>query len=73
MKAVAARAAVKSREPRRKQAKPERAARDTATPRDAALDGGVLSAALLLVALGTVMIYSTTAPRSTPARCRPTS
>ena len=62
------RAAVKTREPRRK---PERAAREAAPPRDAALDGGVLSAALLLVALGTVMIYSTTAPKVDPGTLPP--
>jgi cell division protein FtsW len=71
MKAVAARAAVKSRETRRKQAKPERSARETAAPREAVLDGGVLSAALLLVALGAVMIYSTTAPKFEPGTVPP--
>jgi cell division protein FtsW len=71
MKAVAARAAVKGREPRRRQAKPERAAREASAPREAVLDGGVLSAALLLVALGAVMIYSTTAPKFEPGTVPP--
>ena len=51
------------REARRKG---ERTAREAPPLRDAALDGGVLSAALMLLGLGAVMIYSTTAPKVDP-------
>lgn len=54
-----------------KPAKAERTARETTPARDAALDGGVLSASLMLLALGAVMIYSTTAPKVDPATIPP--
>jgi cell division protein FtsW len=60
--------AAKGRDARRK---PERTARETAQAREAVLDGGVLSAALILVALGAVMIYSTTAPKVDPGSFPP--
>jgi cell division protein FtsW len=53
--------AVRGREARRKA---ERPGREALAPREAGLDGGVLSAALLLLGLGAVMIYSITAPKS---------
>jgi cell division protein FtsW len=57
------------REARRKG---ERPARESAAPRrDAGLDGGVLTAALMLLGIGAVMIYSTTAPRVDPGGLPP--
>jgi cell division protein FtsW (lipid II flippase) len=45
----------------------ERPVRETARTREPGLDGGVLTAALLLCGLGAVMIFSITAPRMSPA------
>jgi cell division protein FtsW len=61
-------AAVRRQEARRKS---ERPTRETAAPRDLGLDGGVLSAALLLLGIGAVMIYSTTAPKAEPGTLSP--
>jgi cell division protein FtsW len=51
--------------------KSERAAREAPPARDFGLDGGVVSAALLLLGLGAVMIYSTTAPKVEPGTLPP--
>jgi cell division protein FtsW len=59
---------IRRREGRRKGDRP---AREAAPVRDAGLDGGVLSAALMLLALGAVMIYSTTAPKVEPGSLPP--
>jgi cell division protein FtsW len=61
-------AAVRRPETRRKS---ERPTRETTAPRDLGLDGGVLSAALLLLGIGAVMIYSTTAPKADPGTLPP--
>jgi cell division protein FtsW len=61
-------AAAALREPRRKG---ERAGRDVSPPRESGLDGGVLSATLLLLGVGAVMIYSTTAPKADPGALPP--
>ena len=61
-------AGVRRQEARRKS---ERPAREAARPRDLGLDGGVVSAALLLLGLGAVMIYSTTAPTVEPGTLPP--
>jgi cell division protein FtsW len=53
--------AVRGREARRRAERPSREARAV---REAGVDGGVLSAALLLLGLGAVMIYSITAPKA---------
>ena len=42
----------------------ERPVREAARPREAGVDGGVISAALLLCGLGAIMIYSITAPQA---------
>ncbi len=49
----------------------ERPGREAVATRDPGLDGGVLSAALLLLGLGAVMIYSTTAPKADPGSLPP--
>jgi cell division protein FtsW len=61
-------AAAARREPRRRG---ERPGRDVSPPRESGLDGGVLSATLLLLGLGAVMIYSTTAPKADPGALPP--
>jgi cell division protein FtsW len=63
-----AKAPVKAREARRRV---ERPVRESAPAAEPALDGGVLSAALMLLALGAVMIYSTTAPKVDPGTLPP--
>jgi cell division protein FtsW len=51
--------------------KGDRPTREAARARDYALDGGVLTAGLMLLGIGAVMIYSTTAPKVDPGSLPP--